>query len=306
MKKIWMVWIVNNVVTSLNTHNGWYTHVCTNILEEYFWESIDIINEKDDFNDYDVLIINEWVNYKNGVFNIFWWVWDTLRIRLNKLNHFNWKLYSINEKINYIDLINKRKELIGFKFEEKDIEIIDISKVSDKLILWDSHVLSVYKRWYSLNRNDWKTMNWFLKDWLETYITSDIEHLMLYAWNIDIRFHIHRFKGNDTIDIIMKALESQCKSLYDKWIMITLVEVLPIESEDRKIPGTWQYEWENFYWTQKERTWYANYWNLMLKKITERNWWELLRWDHFGEYLDFEYMEQRQSVHLRPLHYMFN
>jgi len=303
--KIAMVWIINNLTTNLNSHNWGFTLVSKDILENHFEEWIDLINEKDDWLQYDILIINEWVNYVEWSYNLFWWVSDKLLTKIDKLKDFKWQIYCVNEDFDVKNLIKKRKELNHIEFPDQDRQIISLDIWSKKMILWDSHSLSVYHPWFCLNRHDWKTLNWFLKNWIKEYLNEDTNELMFYAWNIDIRFHINRFSWLKTIQYLIDNLEKQLQNLDLK--IIYLIWVLPPEEEDRKLPKTWQYKWKNFYWNREQRAIYSRFMNILLREICDKNGWLFLEWDfNYYKPLHFDYMEQRQSVHLRPKHYMFN
>ena len=110
-----MIGVISNPVKSLNSHNGGWTLVTKNLLEDKFDQSIDVLTDKDDWNNYDILIINEGVNYKSGVYNFFGGVSDGTKLRLDKLNNFKGQLFSINEHINYNDMCLKRKELFDYR-----------------------------------------------------------------------------------------------------------------------------------------------------------------------------------------------
>jgi len=182
-----IVGVVSNPVTSLNSHNGGWTLALKSILKA------DVLTEKDDWNAYDELILSEGINYREGVFNFFGGVQDNVFVRLSKLNEFKGKVFCVNEMIDYNVVCKKRKELKGLSCN-KIPKIIDLKLISNKLILGDSHTVSVYRPGYAINRNDGKTLNGFLNIGLKNYITSNIEELVFYAGNIDVRFHINRFK----------------------------------------------------------------------------------------------------------------
>lgn len=187
-----IVGVVSNPVRSLNSHNGGWTLVLKSIY------NADILTEKDDWNDYEELILSEGVNYKEGKFNFFGGVQDSFYKRLNKLNNFNGKVYCINEKIDYNVACNKRKELKGLSCN-KSPEVLYTKEYNNKLILGDSHSVSIYKPGYSINRIDGKTLNGFLKIGLHNFITKDTNDLIFYAGNIDVRFHVHRFGGRKAV-----------------------------------------------------------------------------------------------------------
>lgn len=289
--------LTSNPAKSLNSHNaGW-----TLILKSIF--NADIVTEKDDWNIYDEIILSEGINYREGIFNFFGGVQDSFYTKLDKLNNFKGEVSSVNHMIDYNIVCNKRKELKGLSCN-KIPNVIDISKLNNRLILGDSHTVSIYKPGYSINRNDGKTLNGFLKIGLKNYIDDNIEELIFYAGNIDIRFHIHRFGGRKAIVDLIKELFIQLQNLNLK--KITLVSLLPIEDESRKLPGTGLYKGKPFFGTKEERTYYVKEFNSLLKRGCDHYGYDLIEWDFdYDKGLSFDDMESRQSVHLRPKSYKF-
>ena len=51
-------------------------------------------------------------------------------------------------------------------------QTLDLLKTSDKLVLGDSHSISVYKEGHTISRNDGKTLKGFLNKGLQNYKVS--------------------------------------------------------------------------------------------------------------------------------------
>lgn len=297
MKKTGIVGIFSNPARRLSSHNAGYTLVLQSIFKA------DVLTEKDDWNQYDELIISEGVNYRENIFNIFGGIQDKFFIKLDKLNNFLGQTFCVNIPIDYNVVINKRKELKGLHCN-KIPTLIKIDRINDKLILGDSHCLSVYKPGYSISRHDGKTLNGFLNIGLKNYIHQDVNDLIFYAGNIDIRFHIHRFYNENTIKDITNKLFEQLNELnIDN---ITLVDLLPIEDESRELPGTGLYKGKKFYGSKEQRTQYVKEFNRLLKIGCEKYGYNLIQWDFdYEKGLSFDDMESRRSVHLRPTSYKY-
>ena len=297
MKKTGIVGIVSNPAKRLNSHNGGYTLVLKSIFKA------DILTNKDDWDQYDELIISEGVNYRENVFNFFGGVQDEVFIRLKKLNDFKGKTFCVNIPIDYNIIINKRKELKGLHCN-KIPTVLKIDDINNKLILGDSHSISVYKQGYSISRNDGKTLNGFLNIGLKNYIHEGVDDLIFYAGNIDIRFHVHRFNGRKTVVDLIKRLFEQLIDLNIN--KITLVSLLPIEDESRKLPKTGLYKNKKFYGSKEDRTYYVKEFNSLLKRGCNHYGYNLIEWDFdYDKGLSFDDMESRQSVHLRPSSYKY-
>lgn len=302
MKKIGMIGIISNPVTSLSSHNGGWTIACKLILNDLFKSQIDILTENDDWNQYDVLIINEGVNYKKGVYNFFGGVQDKTKIKLNKLLEYKNILYCINDEINYNEMCLKRKELNDFiKYDFRIPEIIKTDKISNNLILGDSHSISVIRKNYSISRNDGKTLYGFLKDPYSYFDRYNTDKLITYFGNIDIRFHLaskHDLGKQATIELANNYIK------FCKEINATPVCLLPIEDESRKIPGTGLYKNMPYCGSRIIRRKLVEIFNNILKN--EIN---CLKWPEEWYDIDYDFMkemEARQSVHLRPSSYMFS
>jgi len=306
MSKVGMICVSGNVVEIKLSHNGGWTLVCENILKQKFNTDVDVVNDPKDYIKYDTLVINEGVNYKDGKFNFFGGVQQHTIDKLHALSYFGGSLYCINEEFDLNLLCSKRKELNQFvDFNFKKPKVIKTNEGSDKLILGDSHSISVYKPGYSISRNDGKTLHGFLKKGLKSYLNEYIKELVFYAGNIDVRFHIGRqIAPSNSIEDLCFRLEEQLKDL--KLNKVSIVGLLPTEDESRKIPKTGQYKGQNFFESRVERQYYVRHFNRCFKEMCERNNWTFLQWDFdYQKELSFDDMELRQSVHLRPTSYMF-
>lgn len=302
--KVGMIGIVNNLSTRLSSHNAGWTYVSRSALEQHFGCKVDIVDNNANINDYDILVVNEGVNYRENVFNFFGGVQDSQIISLTKFSNFKGMLYCVNTPIDYNLLLTKRKELKHLEYELcfKKPEVIDLSKINSKLVLGDSHSLSVYHKGYSISRNDGKTLHGFLKIGIKEFIDSKVDTLVFYAGNIDIRFHLHNY-GKEGIDKLILELEKQLKEINLK--SVSLVKLLPIEDESRKLPGTGLYKGKPFYGSRQVRSELVSYFNNKLEEICNKNNWNILSWNFDYQNFSFDLMEAKQSVHLRPSSYMF-
>jgi hypothetical protein len=305
MKKIGIIGIISNPVTSLSSHNGGWTLCLKSMLTISYGLNVDVLTEKDDWDKYHTLFISEGINYEKGKYNFFGGVDDKVKTRLMKLSSFKGYLYSINKKIDYNDMCIKRKELKDFvDIKFRIPRVFKTNEYNDKLILGDSHSVSVFKPGYSIDVNNGKTLHGFLKKGLKSYIKESTRDLIFYAGNIDIRFHVHRFDSMNTISQLILELEKQLIELNLK--NISLVSLLPIEDESRELPKSGLYKGEKFFGSKEERSSYVKFFNNRLKEICNRNGFNYLEWDLVNkDELSFNEMESRRSVHLRPTSYMF-
>jgi hypothetical protein len=179
-------------------------------------------------------------------------------------------------------------------------EYFDVIPLPDKnnLVVGDSHSISVWQDdSYTLCRNDGKTLYGFLK---EKRNLTHYNNIIFYFGNIDVRFHLAR--QSNPIEATKELFTKYCE--YASKYNATLVELLPIEDESRKIPKSGMYKGKPFYGSielRKEIRKTAN--KIMFDSEIPMLTWPSFFTDEKGN-LKFEVMEPKQSVHIRPKYYM--
>jgi hypothetical protein len=184
-------------------------------------------------------------------------------------------------------------------------------KPTNLLCIGDSHAISMYRPGWNVTSVPYKTLYGAIKHGFEHFIPSyitDIKTLEIYFGNIDIRHHLMRM-DDPVISVreLVKSYIQECKKIHDKYSCnIVIYELLPIESEIRKLPKTGYYKGTPFFGTRIDRD---NIRKLFkdellsydIEYISMFEWVNKLTND-FGE-LDFEYMEKPKSVHLSRYYY---
>jgi hypothetical protein len=288
--KTGIIGILNNPATSLNSHSAGMV----NIVKELF--KADILNEKNNWSEYERLIIYHGVNFKKGSFNIIGGLNKKIIQRCKKLELYNGEINSL-DGFQLCDFSIKRK-LISFD-NYKTIKEIELP-IKNKIVIGDSHSISVWPNdEYSIIRNDGKTLHGFLKSNLDLSI---YDHTILYFGNIDIRFHLARQINPElaTKDLFNRycdyASKYNCK----------LTTLLPIENESRKIPKSGQYKGKNFFGSKELRKELRN----IANKIISESGLDYFKWPssflNSENDLSFDIMEPKQSVHIRPMYYQRN
>lgn len=309
--KIGLTGVLGKPSTRLSSHNGGYTHYTISRLEQFFGNVIEVI-ELEDSKNYDIIVLSEGLNFREGIFNLFGGVSEKLMANLEYLNDFPGDVYSFGpETIDYTKLVESRKIPVIFTMPEV-FKIDETDYTEDKLILGDSHSLSVYERGWKLSRNDGKTLHGFLETGISSFLDDSTKSLRFYAGNIDVRHHIIRHFGKNEssidagIDMMVSRLGDQLLDL--KLDNVEIVELLPIETEARKIPKTGYFEGTPFFGSWEQRNQARTLFNYHLKSMCLSYGFTFLEWPDMtnilGE-LDTKYMEARQSVHLAPNYYMF-
>ena len=283
-----IIGILNNPATSLNSHSSGMVNIVSELLEAK------ILTEKDDWNDFEELIIYHGTNFKANSFNIIGGMNEDILNRAHKLNLYKGSICSL-DGFQLKDFSIKRKLNL---FDETNLyPLIDLPK-KENLVIGDSHSISVWPDInYSISRNDGKTLHGFLKSNMDL---SDYKKIIFYFGNIDLRFHLARQSNPEqsTKELFNKYCDYASK--YDS----TLTMLLPIEDESRKIPKSGQYKGKNYFGSielRKELRFIAN--DIIKNSGINYISWPSLFLDEKGN-LNFEIMEPKQSVHIRPKYYV--
>ena len=300
-----VVGMLNNVGSSTSHHGGGYYHVMMNILKAEHPGELHFNPDPSTWNEYERLYILEGVNYQENVFNFIGGPQPEHKAKLEAMAKYTGLPIAVNVPID-LNVFNKR---FGIDHQFPAINCINYAKLhgdaTRKLVRGDSHSLSVWKPGYGLDRTDGKTLFGFLKDadslvdvWNKKY-----DEVILYFGNIDIRFHLMRQDNpREATGELFRRYVEFAKKLNNA----TLVNLLPVEHESRKLPGTGLYLKKPFFGTRQERMELRDTAN----RIMNHSGLKTLQWP--DEWIDvdgmkmFEYMEPKQSVHLKPKYYMFS
>ncbi len=299
-----VVGMLNNVGSSTSHHGGGYYHVMMNILKAQHPGELHFNPDPSTWNEYERIYILEGVNYQENIFNFIGGPQPEHRAKLEAMANYKGVVIAVNVPID-LNVFNKR---FGVDHIYPAINCIDYARqygnTTRKLVRGDSHSLSVWKPGYGLDRTDGKTLFGFLKeaDSLVEEWNSKYDEVILYFGNIDLRFHLMRQENPEaaTGELFRRYVEF-AKKLNNA----TLVNLLPIEHESRKLPGTGLYLKKPFFGTRSERMHLRD----IANRIMNNSGLNTLQWP--DEWIDedgmkmFEYMEPKQSVHLKPRYYMF-
>lgn len=287
--KIGIIGVMNNPSISLNSHSaGW-----NELIRKSVNENAKILTDKDDWLNYDLLIINHGPNFKEGSFNIIGGINDDVIKRINKLI----QCKDNGIKIVQIDGFQMKDFLIKRKLNFKWDSIIDEYKIEkkEKLLIGDSHSISVWPGDnYNIIRMDGKTLFGFLK--------NPIKADYLYFGNIDVRFHLCRQNNPElaTRELVKRYIE------FAKSCNAKVSCLLPIELESRKLPNSGLYKGKPYYGSRLERKNLVSIFNheLLCSGLKVNTWPD--NWYYDIEFYEKEVMEPKQSVHIRPKYYANN
>ena len=300
-----IVGMLNNIGSSQSHHGGGYYHVMTSILKsEHIVGDLDVNPDPSTWNEYERLYILEGVNYQENVFNFIGGPQPEHRAKLEAMANYKGLAIAVNVPID-LNVFNKR---FNIDHQFTTINCIDFAKlhggVTRKLVRGDSHSLSVWRPGFGLDRTDGKTLHGFLKDAdsLVEEWNSKYDEVVLYFGNIDLRFHLMRQENpKAAVGELFRRYVEFAKKLNSA----TLVNLLPVEHESRKLPGTGLYLKQPYFGIRQERADLRDTANRILNNSGLKT----LQWP--DQWIDedgmkmFEYMEPKQSVHLKPKYYMF-
>lgn len=321
--RTWAKIAIDDVVTTFSdkktSHKSAWTYMLKHQLKHAGLDC-DVLTKNDNVHDYDAWFIVLPMEFQ-GSYNLFGGAQDDTAIRMQRLLDFKGPIFCINREMPDIGKFAESRmkscsqmwsELDTKKLSEisKDIKTIDLTLESDTFVLGDSHSVSAYKPGANISRNDGKTLYGILKEGMQSYIPEGTKHLISYFGNIDVRHHLGRQK--DPMFSAITLAEDYIKHLETLNIpKITVVALLPIEYEERRIPKTGWHKGSPFIGTQKARTEIMIAFNQVARRLCEEKGWEFKEWPkhwyttHPKEFAD-KYMEKPGSVHLSRQYYHYD
>jgi hypothetical protein len=307
MSKYALVSIMGNVGSTLNSQGGGYGIIQTRMLKDNHPEDqVDVNPEPKTWNSYDMIYVCEGVNFLEGSFNVPGGPQELHYDKMKAIAEYKGELRYSNHLFDF-NKFNQRLKIEGVTYPEVNRVSWYNTFLAHGLktrqgVIGDSHALSVWKPGYSLDFTAGRTLHGFLRRESVEEINSRFDDVVLYFGNIDARFHLMRQEKpfSATVDLFTRYVEF-AKQLNN----VTLVNLLPVEHESRKIPGTGLYKKQPFFGTRSER---MELWETANKIINESGL-KTIQWPE--EWVDedgtkmLDILEMKQSVHLKPKHYPF-
>lgn len=182
---------------------------------------------------------------------------------------------------------------------------VTIKKImpTNKVVIGDSHAISLYRPGWHVNSIPFKTLHGACNEELISAVDPDFDTLEFYFGNIDNRHHLNRQLDADlATKKLANKYHDQLSKLADTGKSVSAYELLPIESESRLLPKTGYYKGTPFFgsWQQRETT--RIIFKEEMQKLCASSKVNFIEWiqpmiNSNGE-LDFEFMEKPKSVHL--------
>ena len=301
-----LVSMMGNVGATLNSQGGGYGLIQTKMLwDNHPHDTVDVNPPPSTWGNYDLLYICEGVNFVAGSFNVPGGPQPLHTEKMKAIAEFKGELRYSNSLFDF-NKFNKRLKIEATFPETNTISFYNTFLAhgleSRKAVIGDSHALSVWKPQHTLDFTAGRTLHGFLKRESVEQINNRFDEVTLYFGNIDLRFHLMRQENPQqaTADLFNRYVEfaKQLKKA-------TLVELLPVEHESRKIPGTGLYKKQPFFGTREERMQVRE----IANEIINNSGLEVIQWP--SEWIDadgtkmLDILEMKQSVHLRPKHYPY-
>ena len=303
---IGLISIMGNVGTTFHTQGAGYGLIQTKMLwDNHPHDTVDVNPPPSMWGNYDLLYICEGVNFVEGTFNVPGGPQNIHTEKMKAIAEFKGELRYSNSLFDF-NKFNKRLKVEGTFPETNTIAFYNTFLAhgleSRKGVIGDSHALSVWKPGHTLDFTAGRTLHGFLKRESVEQINNRFDEVTLYFGNIDLRFHLMRQENPQkaTADLFNRYVEfaKQLKKA-------TLVELLPVEHESRKIPGTGLYKKQPFFGTRAERMQVRE----IANEIINNSGLDVIQWP--SEWIDedgtkmLDILEMKQSVHLRPKNYPY-
>ena len=301
-----LISILGNVGTTLHTQGAGYGLIQTKMLfDEHPHDTVDVNPPSSMWSNYDILYICESVNFVEGSFNVPGGPTKNHTEKMKAIAQFKGELRYSNSLFDF-NKFNQRLKIEAAFPETHRVSFYNTFLAhgleSRKAVIGDSHALSVWKPGHTLDFTAGRTLHGFLRRESVEQINNRFDETTLYFGNIDLRFHLMRQENPQqaTADLFNRYVEfaKQLKKA-------TLVELLPVEHESRKIPGTGLYKKQPFFGTREERMQLRE----IANEIINNSGLDVIQWP--SEWIDadgtkmLDILEMKQSVHLRPKHYPY-
>lgn len=304
MAKYAMVSMLGNVGSTFGSQGGGYGLIATKMMRDtYPQDQIDVNPKPETWHDYDHIFVCEGVNFVEGSFNVPGGPQQIHHDKMKAMGGYTKGITFINQKFDF-EKFNKRIDIKYAQFPKGDLInlFIETGLKSKKCVIGDSHALSVWRPGFGLDWTAGRTLHGFLKRNTPELINDEYDETILYFGNIDLRFHLMRQEDpvGATVELFTRYVNfaKQLKNC-------TLVELIPVEHESRKIPGTGLYKKQPFFGARMVRMQLRSIANQILRESGL----PIIAWPQ--EWIDedgtkmLDILESKQSVHLKPKNYPY-
>lgn len=306
--KVALVSMMGNVGCTQNSQGGGYGLIATRMLKDELLDgtyegTVDVNVPPQEWNDYNTLLVCEGVNFVEGSYNVPGGPQPEHYEKIKAAAAFPGRIFFINKRFDF-EGFNKRLKIPDLTFADGHLSntFLEHGWASKKAVIGDSHALSVWRPGYTLDFTPGRTLHGFLNRNTPEQINERFDQVVLYFGNIDLRFHLMRQQKpfSATVDLFNRYVE-----FARKLKNVTLVNLIPVEHESRKIPGTGLYKGKPFFGTRLER---MELWETANKIMNESDL-KTIQWPEDWVDADgtkmLDILESKQSVHLKPKNWTY-
>jgi len=299
-----LISIMGNVGSTLNSQGGAYGIITTKMVKDLNpQDEIDVNPDPNTWSQYEKLYICEGVNFTDGSFNIPGGPQPIHTEKMTAISQYTGEIEFVNKTFDFLKFNNRIKIQTSHWPWHTNKAVDYFSKPNPNIVIGDSHSLSVWRPGYALSFNPGKTLFGWLKH-ANAQAINQVRpgNVVLYFGNIDLRFHLAR--QSDPVAATQK-LFTKYVNLAKELNNPTLIQLLPVEHESRKIPGTGLYKKQPFFGSRQQRMELRQIANNIIAEsgLNFISWPE--NWiDEDGTAM-LEILESKQSVHLKPKYFPY-
>ncbi len=314
---------IDDVVTTYSSkkasHKSAWAFLLANQLKSLGLD-VEVLTKSEDIHQFDVWLVALPMEFQ-GSYNLFGGATDEPAERIKRFLDFSGTIYCLNREMPNVGQFAESRmkscsplwaSLNTEALTKRSLETqtIQLKLDSKTFVLGDSHSVSVYHPGSNISRNDGKTLFGVLKEGMRSYIPLDTEHLITYFGNIDVRHHLCR--QEKPVEAVKSLVANYFEHLKSLGIQKnTIVKLLPIEFEGRRIPKTGYHKGTPFIGTQRERTQLMEIFNEEVDKLSAIYNMNVIEWPiHWysadPQYFADTYMEKPGSVHLSREFYQYD
>jgi hypothetical protein len=283
------------------THHGnGYNKIVVDLLKEKH-DNLTLNPKPQEYDNFDIIYILEGVNFTPGKFNLIGGPQPFHYERMECLHKFQGEVICLNNFVDLTLFATKLKMDLQYPNYPTQEILTDYGISQRKTVFGDSHSLSVHKKGYGLNRVDGTTLYSWLNNVSISLLNERYDKTITYYGNIDIRFHLGQRNNpiEATKELFNRYIETSSE-LNDN----TIIGLLPIEHESRKMPTTGLYKGKPFYGSRELRSELRDIANEIIISSGQKYYMWPDEFNSEDGLKMFDYMEPRQSVHLKPKFYL--
>ena len=249
--------VANNPPVSDKSHSAGWTHKWAELLNAEVlkeWSALDLI-------DREVYVFNDLNTKKPGSMNLMGFKVDNevgkkVQYRIDEIT----KVINVGTIVKQLDIHQlfhtafTARGLVADKVLDNIPCILQTDLVPDKVVIGDSHSISVAPEGFAVNRNDGLTLFGALNRGLDSFLTGKETEVIFKLSDIDCRHHLCRQddKKEATLQLLRDYFAQLCE-IQKRGVKVSAVVPMPMVSDERKIPKTGFYKKAAYFGSLRQR-----------------------------------------------------